>query len=98
MNGSGLDLKSKMPQVLHGHRVILTINKNVIFCLVLNDPELTVDVIPELVIISVQMVFRNIGQYGDVGPERMDIVQLKTADLSHVQRLGGPRLPVWRKE
>ncbi len=77
-----------MPQVLHSHRVILTINKKVIFCLILHDPELTVDVIPELIIIAVQMVFRDIGQYGDVRSESLYIVQLKTADLCYVQGLG----------
>src|SRR5258708_12267150 len=66
------------------YRVVIVINKIVIFFLVHDDPEFAPDVVFEFILIAVEMVFRDIGQDSYIRPEFHDIVQLKAADLRHV--------------
>src|SRR5690606_16830966 len=74
--------------ILICHGVICTVNKIVFRGLVHYDPEFAPDVVRELVLVPVEVIFRNIGQYGNVWPEHADVIELETADLHDVPFAG----------
>ena len=53
--------------------------------LVHGEAKLTPDIILKLVIVTVKVIFGDIGQYGNIRSESFDIIQLETADLHHIQ-------------
>src|SRR6185503_13389344 len=59
----------------------------ILFRLVHRDTEFASDIVLELIVVPIQMVFRDIGQNGNVGSKTNDVVQLKTADLRHIPLL-----------
>lgn len=81
------------------HRVVFVINKIVLVGLVHRDPELTGDIIPELVLISIEVILGDVGEDSYVGSERDYIVQLEAADLHYIpflrvfRDLPGERIP-----
>ena len=66
------------------HRVVGAINKIVLRRLVHGDAKLAGDIVLELIVIAVQVVFGDIGKDRHIGPEGDDVIQLEAADLSHV--------------
>jgi hypothetical protein len=66
---------------LHDYFVILTVDEVILFGLVFDDSEFAVDIIRKLIIVSVEMIFRNVEQHSYVWPETADIIELKRADL-----------------
>src|SRR5450631_3238312 len=66
------------------YRIICTINEIVMFGLVFYNVEFAPDVILKPVLISVQVVFCDICQYGDIRPECFYIIQLKAADFRYI--------------
>ena len=71
-------------QFLLNNRVIVPEYERVVVCLVLNDSEFSVHVVLHLVIISVQMVGRDIHQDGYIGVELIHIIKLEAAQLYDV--------------
>ena len=69
------------------HRVVGAINKIVLRRLVHGDAKLAGDIVLELIVIAVQVVFGDIGKDGDFRPKSGDVVQLKAADLHHIPLL-----------
>src|SRR5437870_1267748 len=59
----------------------------ILFRLVHRDTELTSDIVLELIVVPIQVVFRDIGQNGNIRSETNDVVQLKAADLRHIPLL-----------
>jgi len=80
-------LNIELTYIFHGYFVVDAIDKMVIFLLVDRNPELARDIILKLVVVSVEVVLGDIGQYADIRSKRLNIIQLKAADLGHIQRL-----------
>ena len=53
--------------------------------LIHHNAKLTPDIIFKIVFVTIQVIFRDVGQYGDIRSECFDIIQLKTADLCYIQ-------------
>src|ERR1700760_1249732 len=70
--------------MLLDHRVVGIIDKVVPGGLVFCDPELACDIVLKFVIVSIEMVFGDIGKDGYVRAEVYDIVELEAADLAYV--------------
>src|ERR1700731_1480831 len=77
-------MKGKLVYIFFYHRVVSGIDKRVGSGLVHYDAELAADIILELIIVTVEVVFGDIGEDRDIGPELDDIVELEAADLSHI--------------
>ena len=57
----------------------------IIRCLVHSDTEFAAYIIFKVVIIAVEMIFSNVGEYRNIRSECFDIIQLETADLRYIQ-------------
>src|ERR1700743_2794135 len=73
-----------MAYMLLDYRIVGIIDEIVPGGLVFCDPELACDIVLKLVVVSIEMVFRDIGKDGYVGTEVDDVVQLEAADLAYI--------------
>ncbi len=71
--------------ILHRDFVIGAVNEIIICLLVHSDAKFAADIIFKIVIVTVQVIFSNICKNGDIRSERLDVIQLKTADLCYIQ-------------
>ncbi len=55
--------------------------------LVHRDPEFAPDIILKIVIVTIQVIFGDIGENSNIRPECFDIIQLEAADLCYIQWL-----------
>ena len=66
-------------QLLLNDRVIIPEDEGIIRRLVLEDTELGIHVILHLMVVSIQMVGRDVHQHGDIGMEIIHVIQLEAA-------------------
>ena len=77
-------LDVKLLQFLLDDGVVVPVNEAVLRRLVLCDAHLGVGIVLKLIVVAVQMVGGDVQQDGNVGPEVVHIVELKTAQLYDV--------------
>ncbi len=82
--GENPGLGGNLPQLGAHHGVILPVDEGIARGEVLEDAELGVDIVLHLVVVAVEVVGRDVEQHGDVGLERIHIVELERAQLNHV--------------
>ena len=78
----GLDLV--FLQFFPDNRVVIPINEGIRFFLVLQDAHFGIHIILHAMVVTVQMVGRDVEQYGNAGPETVHVVQLETAQFYHI--------------
>ena len=59
--------------------VVVPVDESIFRSLVLRDAEFGIHIVLHLVVVTVQMIRRDVHQYGNVGMELVHIVQLETA-------------------
>ncbi len=78
----GLD--DDLVQVVDGDCVVRIKNEAVFLAEVAGDAEFGLHVVFHLVVVTVQVVGRNVGDDGDIGPEIIAVVQLEAADFQDI--------------
>ena len=63
-----------MVQVLHGYGIILIKNEMIVYGLVFRDIELCLDIVFKTIVVSVQVIFGDVGQHRHIRPEGFDVV------------------------
>ena len=71
-------------QLLPDRLVVARIDEPVARSLILRDAHLRVDVVPEAMIVAVEVVGRDIHQHPDVGTETVHAVELERTQLQHI--------------
>ena len=69
---------------LHGYRIIGTVNEYIFCCLIGSDPEFSINISLEFIVVTIQMIFGDIGKYRHICSKITNIIQLKTADFGYI--------------
>ena len=90
-----------MMQLLRDDRVVFPIDESIVFRLILQNPEFCIHIVLHLMVVTVEMVRRDIQNHSDVSLEVIHVVELETAQLhdihivflrSHLQRKARPHI------
>ena len=79
-----LCLHNDLVEVPDGDLVVRAEDKAVVIRHIAGDAELRLDIVLHLVVVPVQMVRRDVGDYGYVGLEVIYVVQLEAAELQYI--------------
>ena len=71
-------------EIFQRQRIISTINEPFRYSLILQNTELTIDIILQLMVITIQMIRRNIHQHSDIGLEIIHAVKLEATQLYYI--------------
>ena len=64
--------------------VVVPENEGIIICLVLDNTEFGIHVILHFKSVTVQMVWSNVHQHGDIGMELIHVVELEAAEFNDI--------------